>query len=81
MVRFRVPGSVLMHSFQWKPGRVTFSTLAGSPALVIQQHTFTSGVPAAGGDAVRMNLYVFNKGKFPLKNEMEVVIEKFEFFP
>jgi hypothetical protein len=28
-----------------------------------------------------MNLYVFNKGEVPLKNEMEVVIEKFEFFP
>ena len=52
MVRFRVPGGVLMHSFQWKPGRVTFSTVAGSPARVIQQHTFTSGVPAAGGDEV-----------------------------
>jgi hypothetical protein len=81
MVRFRVPGGVLMHSFQWKPGRVTFSTVAGLPARVIQQHTFTAGVPAAGGDAVRMNLYVFNKGEVPLKNEMEVVIEKFEFFP
>jgi hypothetical protein len=81
MVRFRVPGGVLMHSFQWKPGRVTFSTVAGLPARAIQQHTFTAGVPAAGGDAVRMNLYVFNKGEVPLKNEMEVVIEKFEFFP
>jgi hypothetical protein len=81
MIRFRVPGGVLMHSFQWKPGRVTFSTVAGSPARVIQQHAFTSGVPATGGDAVRMNLYVFNKGEVPLKNEMEVVIEKFEFFP
>ena len=60
---------------------MTFSTVAGSPSRVIQQHTFTSGVPAAGGDAVRMNLYVFNKGQVPLNNELEVVIEKFEFFP
>jgi hypothetical protein len=81
MVRFRVPGGALTHSFEWKPGRVAFSTVAESPSRVIQQHTFTSGVPAAGGDAVRMNLYVFNKGKVPLKNKMEVVIEKFEFFP
>ena len=81
MVRFRVPGGALTHSFEWKPGRVTFSTMAGSASQVIQKHTFTSGVPAAGGDAVRMNLYVFNKGEVPLKNEMEVVIEKFEFFP
>src|SRR6266496_4395515 len=81
MLRFRVPGGALTHSFQWKPGRATFSTVAGSPARVIQQHSFTSGVPAASGDEVRMNLYVFNKGEVPLRNEMEVVIEKFEFLP
>ena len=80
MVRFRVPGGALTHSFQWKHGRVTFSTATGSPTRVIQQHTFTSGVPPAGGDTVRMNLYVF-RGQVPLKDEMEVVIEKFEFFP
>ena len=80
MVRFRVPGGVLTHSFEWEPGRVTFSTVAGPPARVIQQHTFSSGVPGAGGDAVRMNLFRF-KGQVPLKNEMEVVIEKFEFLP
>ena len=81
VLRFRVPGGALKHSFHWKPGRVTFSTLAESPARVIQQDTFTSGVPSADGNAVRMNLYVFNKGEVPLKHEMEVVIDKFEFFP
>jgi hypothetical protein len=85
MDRFRVPGGVLTHSFQWEPGRATFSTVAGSSgtagARLIHEHVFTSGVPAAGGEAVRMNLYVFNKGQIPLKNEMEVVIEKFEFLP
>jgi len=28
-----------------------------------------------------MNLYVFGKGEIALKNEMEVVIERFEYLP
>jgi hypothetical protein len=85
MVRFRVPGGVLTQSFEWKPGRAAFSTVSGSGgaagARVINQHVFTSGVPSADGESVRMNLYVFNKGEIPLKNETEVVIEKFEYLP
>jgi hypothetical protein len=85
IVRFRVPGGILTHSFKWEPGQVTFSTVAGSQAAeggrAINRHIFTSGVPAAGGDAVRINLYVFNKGQIPLQHETEVVVEKFEFLP
>ena len=85
LVRFRVPGGVLTHSFHWEPGQVTFSTVAGSRdtsgSRVVNRHVFTSGVPPAGGDSVRINLYVFNKGEIPLKNETEVVIEKFEYLP
>ena len=85
VVRFRVPGGVLTHSFRWEPGQVTFSTVAGSRdtngSRVVNRHVFTSGVPSAGGDSVRINLYVFNKGEIPLKNETEVVIEKFEYLP
>ena len=84
IVRFRVPGGILTHSFKWEPGRVKFSTVTGSAAeggRLINRQVFTSGVPAAGGDAVRINLYVFNKGQIPLQHETEVVIEKFEFLP
>ena len=85
IVRFRVPGGVLTHSFKWEPTQVTFSTVSGSQDAggghVINRHVFTSGVPPAGGDSVRINLYVFNKGQVPLTKETEVVIEKFEFFP
>jgi hypothetical protein len=85
VVRFRVPAGMLTHAVQWGPGQVTFSTTMGSGdgpgARVINQHVFTSGVPSAGGDFVRMNLFVFGKGEIPLKNENEVVIEKFEYFP
>jgi len=84
-IRFRAPGGVLKHSVRWEPGEVTFSTATNSQVAsggrVINSHTFTSGIPAAGGDSVRMNLYVFGKGEIPLKSQTEVVIEKFEYLP
>lgn len=83
-VRFRVPGGVLTHSFKWEPSQVTFSTTTGSQdpgGRLINRHVFTSGIPPAGGDSVRINLYVFNKGQIPLQHETEVVIKKFEFLP
>ena len=82
--RFRIPTGVLTHSFHWEPGQVTFSTAAGSGsagAPLLKQHVFTSGVPAAGNESVRMSLYVFDKGQVPLQNSNEVVIEKFEYLP
>jgi hypothetical protein len=84
VVRFRIPGGVCTHSFQWEPGQVTFATAAGSGAPgapLLKQHVFTSGVPAAGNESVRISLYVFDKGPVPLKRGDEVVIEKFEYLP
>ena len=84
-IRFTAPAGVLTHSFRWEPGEAKFSTVAGLPGKagdrIINQHTFTSGIPTAGGDSVRMNLYIFGKGEIPLTKETEVVIERFEYFP
>ncbi len=82
---FRVPPGLHTHLFRWEPGKVTFSTVAGSSntggGRVINQHVFISGVPISGGESVRIALYVFHQGKIPLKNENEVIIEKFEYLP
>jgi len=84
-VAFRVPPGAYSHSFHWEPGQVTFSTVAGSgntgDGRVINQHVFTSGVPSPGGESLRIALYVFNQGQIPLKNENEVIIDKFEYLP
>jgi hypothetical protein len=84
-VRSRVPAGVFTHSFRWEPGQVTFSTMTGSGNAagdrLIDQHVFTSGVPSPAGQTVRLALYVFVKGQVPLKNESEVVIDKFEYLP
>jgi hypothetical protein len=83
-VTFRVPPGAYTHSFRWEPGQVTFSTEAGSGnagARVMNRHVFTSGVPSPEGKSVRIGLYVFHRGKIPLKNENEVIIDKFEYLP
>jgi hypothetical protein len=82
---FRVPPGLYTHSFRWEPGKVTFSTVAGSgnatDGRAINQHVFTSGVPSPQGESVRIALYVFHQGHIPLENENEVVIDKFEYLP
>jgi hypothetical protein len=84
-VAFRTPPGAYTQSFRWEPGQVTFSTIAGSRntdgGRVINRHVFTSGVPSPGGESVRIALYVFHLGPIPLKNENEVIIDKFEFLP
>jgi hypothetical protein len=88
IVRFPAPAGGLTHSIHWEPGRATFSTAASTVAShdaatprTVNEHVFTSGVPSAGGDAVRMNLYIFGKGEVPQKQDAEIVIDKFEYLP
>jgi hypothetical protein len=84
-VAFRTPAGGYTHSFRWEPGQVTFSTVIGSgnpgTGRVINQHVFTSGAPSPGGESVRIALYVFHQGPIPLRNENEVIIDKFEYLP
>ncbi|HYP26589.1 MAG TPA: glycoside hydrolase family 16 protein [Blastocatellia bacterium] len=83
--RFAPPPGVLTHSFRWEPGRVLFKTTRGAAAgegsRAVAEHVFTSGVPSPGGESIRINLYVFGNERNPLRNETEVVIEKFEYLP
>jgi hypothetical protein len=85
VVAFRVPPGLHTYSFRWESEKVTFSTITGSSntggGRVINEHVFTSGVPIPGDESVRMALYVFHQGPIPLKNENEVIIDKFEYLP
>ena len=82
--RFDVaPGSTTF-SFRWVPGRISFETSRSStsgPSLSSAAHVFTSGVPSPGGEAVQINLYAFGNTRIPMKNDTEVVVEKFQFLP
>ncbi len=84
VVRFDLPAGLLTHSFRWEPGRVAFKSVRGAVAdgsNPIAQHVFTSGVPSPGGESVYLALYIFGNAKDPLRNDVEVVIEKFEYLP
>ena len=85
VVRFNAPAGVLTHAFHWEPLQVTFTTYAGSQVTgrshPLNQHVFSSGVPTAGGDVARINLYVFGKGEVPLQHENEIVVEEFKYYP
>ena len=84
-VTFKAPPGAYTHSFRWEPGKATFSTITGSGntggGRVINQHVFTSDVPSPEGESVRIALYVFHQGHIPIKNEDEVIIDKFEYLP
>ncbi len=83
--RFSLPPGEFTHSLRWEPGSVSFKTVRGSHASgkvpAVAEHAFTSGVPGHASESVRMNLYVFRSAKEALKNENEVVVEKFEYLP
>jgi len=85
-VRFQPPKGTVTNSYRWDPSQVTFTSYAGvhtggTGGHLLQQKVFTSGIPAAGGESARMNLYVFAKGQVPLQHENEIVVDRFEFFP
>jgi hypothetical protein len=84
VVRFDVPSGVVTGMFSWEPGRASFQVNHGSPAargaVPIAEHVFSSGVPAAGGELIHLNLYVFGTGGLP-KKDAEIVVEKFEYLP
>jgi hypothetical protein len=83
-MRFDAPGGTLTHWLVWEPGRASFRTARGaSPKMNndVAEHVFSSGVPSPGNERVHMNLYVFDNQRNPLRQESEVIIEKFEFRP
>jgi len=83
--RFVAPRGLLTYSFDWQPGRVDFRTVrgdgSGARTDVVAEHAFTSGVPPAGRETIRVNLYVFDNKLFRLEHGTEVIIEKFEYLP
>jgi hypothetical protein len=85
--RFVAPAGKLKHTIIWEPGRVAMITsrASASPgAPSVSNHVFTSEVPTAGSEAVRMALYVYwNPKRRPsgLQHHAEVVVDRFQFLP
>jgi hypothetical protein len=85
IARFTVPAGMLTHILHWEPGVASFKTLVGGGAdktsKSISEHVFTSGIPAASGETVHIDLYDFYHSKSKSQHPSEVVIEKFEYLP
>jgi hypothetical protein len=83
--RFAAPAGRASHSFRWEPGRAVFRTVRGAGSLAgqpdVAQHEFTAGVPTPGNEHVQINLYFFRYSPNPPAREVEVVIERFQYFP
>jgi hypothetical protein len=82
--RFVTPGGRVTYSVRWRPESLSFSAVQGggeSKPRLIAEHSFTAGIPTPGNESVHMNLYVYGSSRIPLKNQTEVVIERFEYIP
>lgn len=77
--RFNAPAGTLTFSLRWDQDRCTFRTLRG--ATKVSEHAFTTGVPAPGLESIRVVLYVFRAAAVKLQRPMEVVIDRFTYFP
>ncbi|MGH9632467.1 MAG: glycoside hydrolase family 16 protein [Bryobacteraceae bacterium] len=77
--RFNVPAGTLTFSLRWEQGRITFRTLRGSTD--VSEHAFTAGVPSPGIESIRIALYVYRAAVGKLQHPMEVVIERFTYYP
>jgi len=75
------------HTLLWLPGSVSFQSLRGphatppDPGAVIQEWTTSQGVPPAGGEHARINLWLFRGLPTTNRASAQVVLSRFEFVP
>jgi hypothetical protein len=85
--RFNAPAGKLKHTIVWEPGRITMVTAqlpaSGNSSLIFKR-VFTSEIPTAGSESVRMTFYLYRKptgDSLPLQHPAEVVVDRFEYLP
>jgi hypothetical protein len=82
---FSEPAGTLTHSLHWESGRATFRTVKGpdmrAGAPLVAEHVFTNDIASPGKERLLLMFYVVGSEKYPMQNESEMVIEKFEYLP
>jgi hypothetical protein len=72
------------HQFRWQADSVFFQSLKTTPfdpKKAIQEWKATQGIPVAGGENARINLWLF-RGRGPTDDrEVEVIVKRFGFVP
>jgi hypothetical protein len=89
IVRFQIPRGLnaSTHSFAWKPDSIFCQSLKGihgalrGTSRVIAEHAFTQGIPQAGGENARINLWLMDGHPLVGRKETEIIVSKFEFVP
>lgn len=81
ILRFAIPRALpsTVHAFSWLPGRVRFWST--SQSATIQEWVLTRGIPPAGGENARINLWLLGGLPPQDEREIEVVIRQFDFQP
>jgi hypothetical protein len=87
--RFTVPADQTNATllFTWETNRVSFQSQRGefspspSSANVISNWTYTLPVPLAGGENLRLNLWLFRGAAPTDQREVEVILSSFRFVP
>jgi hypothetical protein len=77
IVRFEIPPGRTLQLFEWAAGRV--SCRSEQAGVRLREHVFTRGIPSAGGERARINLWLFGGSAPADGRENEVVIESFSF--
>jgi len=77
--RFNAPAGTLTFSLHWEQDRAHFRTLRRSTN--VSEHVFTAGVPSPGIESIRVVLYIYREAVVKLQHPMEVVIERFTYYP
>ena len=85
LIRFTQPSAAQsIHSFLWGASSIYHRGVTGASPTggsLIAEHTFTSGIPQPGGENARINLWLY-QGRAPSnRQEVEVVISKYEYLP
>jgi len=89
IIRFAVPQGLKesSYSFLWKQESVMFQGNGlkkgageGEARVIFPTHTFNEGIPQAGNENARINLWLVN-GRPPGEGKKEILIRKFRFEP
>jgi hypothetical protein len=78
--RFAIAGGApTSHAFRWRPGSVSFESVAGrGRGAVLGRWRFDGKVPVPGDENPRINLWLFNGAAPAAGRPVEVIVSRFE---
>jgi hypothetical protein len=77
--RFTLPPGSLTFSLEWQRDRAAFRTRRNE--ATVSEHVFTAGIPTPGIESMRMAFYIYRKSPIKLQQPMEVIVDRFTYFP